>query len=546
MQKMIDSGVRIFTAGLSRRIVLWVFLSVIAIETVIFFPSLRNRERELLTQLKNLSAAKIEVMMKTEPPNQSGEVFLERVQKLLLDDVIIGAALYRSDGTRVGAVGEPPDLAINESTVHLLDRVDRLENRYDVVCLGQGARKMDVLVVRHDTTSVRQELYAFFVRIAGLVVIISIVVTLGATMALGPIVVIPILKLRRDLLAAGEAVSRDEPAPTFYAAQVQRSDELGEVIDAFQRMFGQITEAISHRKEAERQLRDTLHQLEDYSKALNAELDKGREIQKNFLPARLMRLPGWEFSAYFKPARQVAGDYYDLFRLPGNRVGLVIADVCDKGVGAALFMALFRSLIRIFSGQFQVNGGSCPGGALPQELASESRGASPTAEPDLEVLQAVVHANRYVASNHGDLGMFATLFFGVLEPEAGHLAYINAGHDPLFLLNPGGGIQAELTATGPAVGVAVESAFTVRHTTIQPGETLFSYTDGIPEAATGAGEFFGRERLIKLLEGDSLTASGLVSTIAREVATYTGEAEQFDDITMLAVRRDDSSDPSEI
>jgi sigma-B regulation protein RsbU (phosphoserine phosphatase) len=537
MPKKLRNLSTFLTAVLSRRIVLWVFFSVIAIETIIFFPSLRNRERELLTQLKTVSTAKIEVMMKTAPENESDATFLARVQRLLLDKVLVGAALYRSDGTRVGAVGEPPELVVTESTVNMRDRVYRLENRYDVACLGQGGHQMDVLVVRLDTTPVRQELYAFFGRIAGLVVIISMVVTLGALMALGPIVVLPILRLRRDLLAAGEAVRRDAPPPLFLSAQVKRSDELGEVIDAFQRMFSQITEAISHRKEAEQQLRETLDQLKDYSQALNQELGKGREIQKNFLPARLMELPGWEFAAYFKPARQVAGDYYDVFRLPDNRVGLVIADVCDKGVGAALFMALFRSLIRIFSGQFEVNDGSCPGRNLPLEITSDPEDTPGVDRSDLEVLQAVVHTNRYVARNHGDLGMFATLFFGVLAPTSGHLAYINAGHDPIFVLQPEGGVRAHLDASGPAVGISGDSVFTVRHTAIASGETLLSYTDGIPEATSREGEFFGRERLMALLAGRVESAAGLVATIAGAVADHTGEAEQFDDITMLALRR---------
>ena len=190
MPKIVPNIFKFFRAVLSRRIVFWVFVSVIAIETIIFFPSLRNRERELLTQLKNLSAAKIEVMMKTEPGHLSDEEFLARVRLLLLDDVIIGAALYHLDGSRVGAVGEPPELVFTESTAHLRDKVYRLENRYDVVCLGQAERKMNVLVVRHDTTTVRNALYAFFVRIVGLVIIISVVVTLGAMMAFdmgGPI-----------------------------------------------------------------------------------------------------------------------------------------------------------------------------------------------------------------------------------------------------------------------------------------------------------------------------------------------------------------------
>ena len=120
MQRLMRNLSTFFTAVLSRRIVLWVFLSVIAIEAIIFFPSLRNRERELLDQLRTVSVAKIEVLMKAEPANASAEDFLALINHLLLDDVLIGAALYRTDGIRVGAVGEPPELVISEATVRRL------------------------------------------------------------------------------------------------------------------------------------------------------------------------------------------------------------------------------------------------------------------------------------------------------------------------------------------------------------------------------------------------------------------------------------------
>jgi serine phosphatase RsbU (regulator of sigma subunit) len=171
------------------------------------------------------------------------------------------------------------------------------------------------------------------------------------------------------------------------------------------------------------------------------------------------------------------------------------------------------------------------------EIIADASDDANAAEADLEVLQAVIHTNRYVASNHGDLGMFATLFFGVLDIQTGRLAYINAGHDPLFLLHPQGGVQDQLDATGPAVGISANAMFTVRHATIRPGETLFSYTDGIPEATSDTGEFFGRQRLTKLLEESTKSAADLVTTIADAVSAHTGEAEQFDDITILAVRR---------
>jgi serine phosphatase RsbU (regulator of sigma subunit) len=164
-------------------------------------------------------------------------------------------------------------------------------------------------------------------------------------------------------------------------------------------------------------------------------------------------------------------------------------------------------------------------------------GDAPVDHATLEVLQAVVHTNRYIAGNHGDLGMFATLFFGVLDPDSGDMAYVNAGQDPPFLLRPDGGIRAQLEATGPAVGIDANSAFLARRVRLEPGAILFSYTDGIPEATSDAGDFFGRARLCALLEKQAGSAAALVAAIAEAVSGHTGASDQFDDITMLAIRR---------
>jgi sigma-B regulation protein RsbU (phosphoserine phosphatase) len=105
--------------------------------------------------------------------------------------------------------------------------------------------------------------------------------------------------------------------------------------------------------------------LDQYSRALDAELEKGKQIQKEFLPHELPRLPGWELAACFHPARQVAGDFYDGFVLPNGCLAVVIGDVCDKGVGSALFMALIRSLLRIFTGKISLSGVSISAGDWP-------------------------------------------------------------------------------------------------------------------------------------------------------------------------------------
>ncbi len=532
--------VRMFTARLSRRIVFWIFISVIAIETIIFFPSLRNRERELLAQIKEISATKIAVLMQTLPPHLSEAEFLATAHQVLIDSLIVGLVLFRADGSEVGTRGEQPELTFQNIRAAGQDtHLDRIANRYDVACAGAWQNGHYYLVLRHDTTSVSRELYAFFLRIAGLVVIISIVVTAGAMIALGPMVLTPILRLRRDLEAAGDAVSKDQPSPHFQSAELRRKDELGDVIAAFQAMFGQITDAISHRKQAQDALKKTFHQLETYSGALNKELEKGREMQQNFLPVTLPGLRDWELKAYFQPARQVAGDYYDVFHLPEGRIGIVIADVCDKGVGAALFMALFRSLIRIFSGQFEINAGACPGGSLAVDMpAAATHGAvDELTDEDRAPLRAVVHTNNYVARNHGDLGMFATLVFGVLDPNSGQMVYINAGHDPLLVIAPVGGIRRHLEPTGPAVGLVSDATFRIARTRIEPGEILLGYTDGVIEATTREGEMFGSQRLNALIDSRFDTAADLIAAIADQVQRHTGDAEQFDDVTMLALRR---------
>ena len=409
--------------------------------------------------------------------------------------------------------------------------------RYDLVWSPDQLKRDYILILRHDASPVRQELNAFILRIAGLVVIISFFVTAGAWFALNPIVVKPVLRLREDLVKAGEAISRDQKRPEFYSVSVQRQDELGEVISAFRQMYTQIADAINERKSAEKALQKSFKQVEAYSQALNNELEKGREMQTNFLPTQLVHKPGWEFAAFFKPARQVAGDFYDVFDLPSGGVGIVIADVCDKGVGAALFMALFRSLIRIFSGQTTLEGLAC---LYNDESISEEESlvGNDLSQPEhLIALKAIQFTNKYIAQNHGDLAMFATLFFGVLDPKTGILTYVNGGHEPLLVIKKSGGVKKQLNPTGPAVGIDSKSKFDIKEVQLDAGEILMGFTDGIIEARSAEDKFFTLEQLLYLLEDAAASAAKLLDRISGEVKSHTGDADQFDDITLLAIRR---------
>jgi serine phosphatase RsbU (regulator of sigma subunit) len=250
-----------------------------------------------------------------------------------------------------------------------------------------------------------------------------------------------------------------------------------------------------------------------YLKSLERELEIGREIQAGFLPTELPQAPGWEIAASLKSAREVAGDFYDAFYLESERkICLVIADVCDKGVGAALFMTLCRSLLRFTMG-----------------VTDALRERSPAAR----LSYAVTLTNRYIANTHGDTGMFATIFIGLLDPATGNLTYINAGHECPLVVD----IEKHctpLTRTGPAVGVVADTEFMVQDVRLDPGDLLFAFTDGVPDALNSAGHTFGHERLTSFLQGHTY-AGTLVPALHSALDRYTAGTEQFDDITLVVV-----------
>jgi sigma-B regulation protein RsbU (phosphoserine phosphatase) len=241
------------------------------------------------------------------------------------------------------------------------------------------------------------------------------------------------------------------------------------------------------------------------------ELQTGQQLQANFLPSELPQPSGWEVAANFRPAREVAGDFYDAFYLEdGSKVGFVIADVCDKGVGAALFMALTRSLIRAFA---ELNESHVTCLKNPVELA-----------------------NDYILRNHVQSNMFVTLFYAVLDPASGQLAYVNCGHNPPVIIDSTG-VKMRLRPTSPAVGMFPNIEMQVQQVSLEPGDVLFAFTDGVTDARDANGDFFTERRLLQLLEQPAPSAMALLHRIVESVNAHIGTATQFDDVTMLATRR---------
>ncbi|NEQ31783.1 MAG: PAS domain S-box protein [Leptolyngbya sp. SIO4C5] len=246
----------LFKTRLSRRIVFWVFASIVLIEGIILIPSVYRRERELLIYQQELAAAKASGLLAQTALPQTEAALLMRL-RTTQDDTAVGGALYRAEGTLVGTFGEAPALTFADVAAGQETLLNRAQHRYDAVWQMSPLDGQYLLIIRHDTTLVRQEVIAFIGRITGLVVIISFFVT-GATMiVLERLLITPILRLRRDLLKTGRAISADQDARlvAFESAKTYRQDELGDVVTAFEQMLQQISEAIANRKQAEAELR---------------------------------------------------------------------------------------------------------------------------------------------------------------------------------------------------------------------------------------------------------------------------------------------------
>jgi serine phosphatase RsbU (regulator of sigma subunit) len=235
------------------------------------------------------------------------------------------------------------------------------------------------------------------------------------------------------------------------------------------------------------------------------ELAFAGRIQQSFLPNEIPQHPNWDFAATLIPARETSGDFYDFVPLSNGRLGLVVADVADKGTGAALYMALSRTLIRTYAMQFPDE----PGKAL--QLANE----------------------RILSDTESD--QFVTVFYGVLDLANGRFTYANAGHNPTYHL---GTNVKSLAKTGIPLGMFEEMAWQQETIQIGVGDILIFYTDGVPEAQNSHQEEFGEERMLAIAQQKANgSATERQTAIADAVSQFVGNAPQFDDITLMVATR---------
>ena len=179
-------------------------------------------------------------------------------------------------------------------------------------------------------------------------------------------------------------------------------------------------------------------------------------------------------------------------------------------------------------------------GSIADDLTAPKQTARRREAPSIgttALKNTVLLTNNYITTNHMELNMFATYFFGLLDPSSGRLAYINGGHNPPFIVGPDGVLKASLKGTGPAVGMVPNADFRIAQTELGPGDILYLYTDGVTEARTPTGEFYTEKRLLSLLAEPETSAAGLLDRVEKAVSEWVAGGIATDDITMMAVRR---------
>jgi serine phosphatase RsbU (regulator of sigma subunit) len=322
-------------------------------------------------------------------------------------------------------------------------------------------------------------------------------------------------------IAAGQRAPWNDRPSTFALAfapilAVDVAKALGGICVRFSPAVEDPAEELPALQSLAAQIASALYRAEEYARALAhqkmvQELTVAAEIQASLLPAQLPQVDGWQLAAALRPARQTSGDFYDVLELPDGRLGLVIADVTDKGTGAALFMALSRTLIRTYAFEY------------PEQPS-----------------KALHAANKRILSDSRS-SMFVTVFYGVLDTASGALTYCNAGHNPPYLLSDRAEPQP-LRNTGIPLGITRDTTWSAETVMLAPGDVLALYTDGVTEARNASDELFEVSRLLDAAQSARRrTAQAIQDAILAAVDRFVGAAPQSDDLTMLVVARDSHS-----
>ena len=317
---------------------------------------------------------------------------------------------------------------------------------------------------------------------------ILLIIVIALAWYLSRIITQPVDSLKRAAIAIGHG-------DLEYRVTLSTGDEFEDLAHSFNTMSADLRKSID-------ELQKTTAEKERYAK----EMEIAKEIQDTILPESIPSIPGFEICATTLPAMEIGGDLYDFIPMTNGRWGFVIADVSGKGVSAALYMALCRTLIRLCG------------------IAQE--------RPD----DAIREANRLIYED-GRSSMFITTFYGVLDPRKMSFTYVNAGHNPPLLFRGKPPFACMMPGKGIALGVIDEVRLTPETLLVERGDLIVLYTDGVTETFNGQENFFGEERLIASVSRNlNRPVHEIATGLINDISEFSGTEPQSDDITLILIR----------
>lgn len=282
----------------------------------------------------------------------------------------------------------------------------------------------------------------------------------------------------------------------------------------FEILGGQISDTIHTEQIMSRQKLEKEREHSELA-SVRHELELGSDIQRSFLPQKIYQPEGFNIKVMYEPAREVSGDFYDIYKLSDEKIVILIADVSGKDVSSALFMALTKTLLEVITDSSFKN--------------------------DYSPLQSIYATNDYISKyNQQSNGrfMFTTILFGILNPQTGVFEYINAGHTPGYLFSPKGVLKKELKSAGPALGLTDMQRFPVQSCVIEKDEFLFLYTDGVTDTQNKNKKFYSSKRLInKLSERKYKNSDDIITAVDDDLNNFRKNNDRFDDTTIISIYR---------
>ncbi len=332
--------------------------------------------------------------------------------------------------------------------------------------------------------------YVRHVAFAAGIIVLIVLVVYGAY--LGRFLILPVKRIATEAQRFADEHTESESS---LSTKIKSQNEIGQLARVVDSMELQVLSYI-----------DSITRITKEKEQIEAELSIATEIQASMLPHEFPKNKEFELFALMTPAKEVGGDFYDFFMIDSNHLALVMADVSGKGVPAALFMVIAKTLIKTRSQM----------GGTPSEILAD--------------------VNRQLCEgNEADL--FVTVWLGILEISSGHVVASNAGHEYPAIRKAGGEYELLKTQQSPAVATMKGMKFRQDEFDLKPGDIIYLYTDGVAEATNSSEELYGTDRMLEALNGTKNTsAEEILISMKKSVDDFTGEAPQFDDITMLCLR----------